>query len=145
MPGNNASPGLLRSPTEVPSTGMSTAARRRASLTWGFATGKPVDVYRLRSIRAANWMATAAPMLSCTLRSVVGGRCGAGGRRRQCGRCRRGAIDGVRVRCSGRGRCTRRHRSGHCVARCRTSASIGTSGHQPEDHASPSCGVAQPG
>jgi len=45
-----------------PSTGVSTVVRGRGSLTWEYATGGPVDVYRLVSIRAANWLAAAAPM-----------------------------------------------------------------------------------
>ena len=48
--------------TRLPSTGVSTVARGRGSLTWGFAIGETVDVYRLASMRAANWVAAAAPM-----------------------------------------------------------------------------------
>ncbi len=47
---------------KLPSTGSSTVARGRKSLTWAFATDETVDVYRLASMRAANWLAAAAPM-----------------------------------------------------------------------------------
>jgi hypothetical protein len=48
--------------TGGPSTVVSTVARGRTTLTWGFATGETVDVYRLASMRSANCVAAAAPM-----------------------------------------------------------------------------------